>query len=328
MRVAVLGVSHWHVPMYLEYLGEMEEVEVVAVSDPSEEAVRRAQKLAPGARDYRDYRELLDAEQVELVLAHAPHDAMTPMAAELVARRIPFHMEKPMGMRWDELAQVAAQAAEAKLFVSVPLVSRFFGVVGKLLEEQENGRLGDPIHFSFRLFAGPPQRYVDAGVAWMLDAQRAGAGPLFNFGPHAIDLFLAITGAQARRVRAWASYRLYGLGIPDIVSFVIEADAGCYGVCEVSYTKHEDYERYLSVVTTRIDYGGLPDVGTIAFRDGMRISVDGPTSDEAYRLYLHDLIKRVEEGREPLVGIDQMVVILRILNAVQRSLAERRAVEV
>ncbi len=327
MKVAVLGVSHWHVPMYLEHLAGVEEAQVVAISDPSRESMQRVAHLAPDARQYTDYRALLDAEEVDLVFAHAPHDEMTQMARELVERGLAFHMEKPMGMDWRELDEVAQQAREKGLFVSVPLVSRHFGVVAKLLEMRQAGELGEALYYSFRLFAGPPHRYEEMGVGWMLEPERGGEGPLFNFGPHAIDLFLALTGAEAVRVHAWSSDALYGLAIPDIVAFMIEGDSGCYGMCEVSYTKSEGYERYMSLITTAVDYGGLPDVGKIVLRDGRSIQVDEPVFLDAYRIYVEEIVERVRAGG-PLVGIEQMVRVLRVMNAVQRSLREGRPVEV
>ena len=84
MQVALIGVSHWHVPMYMEYLAEIDDVEVVAVSDPNPDAVAAARERFPAARAYGDYRELLDREDPDLIMAHAPHDQMTELAqAEL-----------------------------------------------------------------------------------------------------------------------------------------------------------------------------------------------------------------------------------------------------
>jgi predicted dehydrogenase len=269
----------------------------------------------------------LDNERADLFFAHAPHDEMTSLAAELVDRGLPFHMEKPMGLKWRPLAEVAEKARARGLFVSVPLVSRYMGVVSRLLALREEGTVGEPLYFTFRLFAGTPQRYVDMSVPWMLDPARAGDGPLFNFGPHATDLFLALTGLSPTRVYTWASHSLYRLPIPDLVGYTLEAD-GCIGTCEVSYTMPTGYERYFSLTTTTLHYGGLPDCGIITMRDGRQVSADGPTFEQVYRLYTEDTIRRFAEGSPPLVGIDQMVKILRLLNAAQRSLAERRAVEI
>ncbi len=328
MKLAVLGVGHWHAPGYLDDLVRIPEAEVIALSDPCPEAVERAAAQAPRARTYADYRDLLDAEAPDLVFAHAPHDEMTALAVELVARGLPFHMEKPMGLDWRALDEVARCAMAQGLFVSLPLVTRYFGVASRLLDLRAEGALGDPLYFSFRLFAGPPQRYLDMHVPWMLDPARAGEGPLFNFGPHATDLFLALTGPQPRRVTAWATNALYGLAIPDLVGYLVEADGGCRGVIEVSYTTPAGYQRYFSLTTTTLDYGGAADIGVIHLRDGGTMDVDGPPGDEGYHTYVRDCLRRFAAGEPPLVGMEQMVAVLRVLNAAQRSLREGGPVEV
>ena len=328
MRIAILGAGHWYLPMYLYHLAAIPDVEIIALADPSEEAREAALSKMAGARAYADYRVLLDREEVDLCFAHAPHDEMTALAADLVDRGQPFHMEKPLGLDWRALAVVAEKARHQGLFISVPLVSRYFGVVSRLLELRREGRLGEPVYFSFRLFAGPPQRYLEMHVPWMLDPAKAGEGPLFNFGPHATDLFLALTGLQPQRVYGWSSHALYRIAIPDLVGYVIEADNGCQGLCEVSYTAARGYERYFSLSTTTLDYGGSVEAGRIRLRDGSELAAEGMGSDEAYGAYTRDVLRRFAAGEQPIAGIDDMVAVLRVLNAVQRSLAERAVVEV
>ena len=319
MRIVVIGVSHWHVPMYLEYLREIEDVQVVAVSDPNPQAVENAREFFPQAVGYADYRQLIAEQSFDLAMAHAPHDEMTVVAATLVEKGIPFHMEKPMGLDAALLSQVAREAERKNLFISVPLVTRMFGVAGRLLEMARAQTLGALAYYYFRLFAPGPHRYRDSGVGWMLDPSRAGDGPLFNFGPHAIDLFIELSRAVPDRVYAAATHAVHGLAIPDAVTVILQAGAA-YGVAELSYTSPAGYDRHMIVRTPVVSYSGLPDSGEIWVADGQGITVDGPTFDEAYRLYTHDLVARFRDGRPPLAGIEQMVKILRVMNAAHRSL--------
>ncbi|MBC7287020.1 MAG: Gfo/Idh/MocA family oxidoreductase [Armatimonadetes bacterium] len=324
MRIAIIGAGHWHVPMYLEHLAELRQVEVVAVSDPEPWAIDRARQYFPSARSYSDYRELLDNEELDLAMAHAPHNEMTDLARALIDAGVPFHMEKPMGLDADALAEVAEAAEKKSLFVSVPLVTRLFGVASHLLAMAENGELGVPVYYYFRLFAGSPNRYRQMGVDWMLDPARAGDGPLFNFGPHAIDLFIALAGLPSH-VYCAATHALHHLPIPDVVSVTLRTSRGAYGVCEVSYSAPEGYDRWLAFRSDKVSYSGAPDVGQIWRAEGGPLAVDRTTSDEAYRIYTRDLVARVSQGRPPLVGIRQMVDILRVLNAAQRSLRSGQA---
>ncbi len=327
VRVGVIGAGHWHVGIYyLPYLAQMEDVVVVALADPSAETLERRRPLAPGAKAYLDYREMLDMERADFVFAHAAHCEMTELAADLVEAGMPFHMEKPMGLEAGALAKVA-EAAEAKgLFVSVPLVSRYFGAAARLLDKADEA--GEAFHYYYRQLAGPPERYRAWGVPWMLDPAMAGPGPWFNFGPHAVDLMLAMTGWQPRKVFARASHALHGEAVPDLVSVEIDGGDGRIGVVEVGYTLEKGYERQVTLSTDKLHYSGPGDVGTIAWRDGRAEVVDGPVEDESYRLYTRDVVRRFREGEGPKVGIGQMVKVLRVLCAGSKAIETGEAVEV
>jgi predicted dehydrogenase len=274
----------------------MEDVVVVALADPSAETLERRRPLAPGAKAYLDYREMLDMERADFVFAHAAHCEMTELAADLVEAGMPFHMEKPMGLEAGALAKVA--------------------------------EAGEAFHYYYRQLAGPPERYRAWGVPWMLDPAMAGPGPWFNFGPHAVDLMLAMTGWQPRKVFARASHALHGEAVPDLVSVEIDGGDGRIGVVEVGYTLEKGYERQVTLSTDKLHYSGPGDVGTIAWRDGRAEVVDGPVEDESYRLYTRDVVRRFREGEGPKVGIGQMVKVLRVLCAGSKAIETGEAVEV
>ena len=178
MRVAFIGVGHWHAAeFYLPALLKRE-VEIVAISDTEQEAVDRiAGQFELGCPGYTDYRTLLDEVEADIVWASAPHDEMSALAAELVSRGQAFHMEKPMGLDADMLEPIAARAAQKGVFTSVALVSRYYGLVRRLREMRETGELGLPLHYYYRLLAGSPERYIESHCAWMLNPARAGGGP-------------------------------------------------------------------------------------------------------------------------------------------------------
>jgi len=325
MKVAIIGVGHWHVGLY--YLPALQKLgaDIVAISDSSQEALERIGSQVVAAR-YRDYRELLDSEKVDLVMAHAPHSEMTELAAQLVARHQPFHMEKPMGIDWRRLEPVAAKAETEGIFTSVALISRYLGVVEKLAELKEAGQLGRVYHYCYRLLAGGPQRYLDWHCPWMLDPDIAGGGPLFNFGPHVIDLFNYLSGQAISEVYARRIAGLHDVAIEDMVSITMVCEDGAMGIAEVGYVLPSGYERYLSLTTDTLYMAGDGTCGELQFRDGEQVTVTGPDSDEAYFRYTADVLESLVAGRPPRATIQDMVQALRVINAA--DLSARRGVAV
>ncbi len=317
MRVAIVGVGHWHVGLY--YLPALQKLgaDIVAISDPSEEALDRIGSQVAAAC-YRDYRELLDREEVDLVMAHAPHNEMTGLAAELVARHQPFHMEKPMGTDWRQLEPVAAKAETEGIFASVALVNRYLGMVAKLAELAKLDQLGRVYHYCYRLLASGPQRYLDWGCPWMLDPNRGG-GPLFNFGPHVIDTFIYLAGQPVAQVYAQRVAGLHDVAIEDMVSITMVGEDGAVGVAEVGYTLPAGYERYISLTTDTVYAVSDGTGGKIQFRGGEQVPITGPGPDDAYFQYTADVLESLAAGRQPRATIQDMVEALRVMNAADLS---------
>jgi len=325
VRIAILGASHWHVRlMYVPNLQQLGE-QIVALGDN----VPGKLDLVAGLVDcptYTDYEQLVAEQKPDFVFAHAPHADMTDLAAWLVERRLPFHMEKPMGVDWRQLEPVAAAAHAEGVFISVALVSRYYAIVQWLKARQ--AELGRVNHYYYRLFAGGPERYREWGVEWMLDPAKAGAGPLFNFGPHVVDLFLHLCAPEVRSVSAHWSHGLTGEAIEDLCSLTMIGPDGQIGVGEVSYAMPTGYERYFSLDSTGLYCGG-PDLGEmdVNWRDGRSEHVAGTDADDVYFAYTKDTLERFRAGEPPVAGIDDMVKALRVMNAAKESAQSGRPVE-
>src|SRR5579871_5775911 len=97
MRVAFIGVSHWHLPLYLEPAGALDDVEIVGVSDPAA-AVAETVAARVGCAGFVDHRALLDRVRPEFVFVLGRHCDMAAAARDLIERAIPFAVEKPAGV--------------------------------------------------------------------------------------------------------------------------------------------------------------------------------------------------------------------------------------
>ena len=325
MRVAIIGASHWHVPIYYLPVLRSSGAELVGLADPDAAVLDRLDPEGSYAH-YDDYAALLNRERPDLVFAHAPHDEMTALAADLVARRQAFHMEKPAGVEWRALAPVAEAAREVGVFNSIALVNRYMAGTEALTALQAAGRLGQVVHGYFRLFAGPPERYRTWGVPWMLDPARAGAGPLFNFGPHGVDLFLSLLDEPVVEVACWTSHALHHQQIEDLASLQLRTASGGLFTVEVGYVVSGAYERYFSLTTDALHFGGQLDGGTILRRDGEEIDFSGVDSDTVYAVYTRDVLRRCAEGLPGRVDLTAMTATLRLLNAAQASAAQGKPV--
>src|SRR4051812_16934699 len=123
MRIAFIGASHWHLPLYLGPVRALPGASIAGISDPDPSAAARlaAEIGCPGVVDYR---ELCAEEKPDFVIALGRHCDMYEQAKFLIEARIPFALEKPCGLDAAEVGELAELAAKAGVFAAVPLVIR------------------------------------------------------------------------------------------------------------------------------------------------------------------------------------------------------------
>jgi len=185
MRIALLGVSHWHLPLYLSGLPAGS---VVGISD---DTINIAATYAAqyGCPFYQDYREMTNQTKPDFVFAFAPHWRMKEVAMYLLEAGIAFSIEKPAGLNAAEVETLYNTCEQKHGFCSIPFVWRYSDTIYDL----KNSYLKTPIvHMSYRFVAGPPSRYL-ATSPWMLSRKTAGGGCMTNLGVHFIDMAMYLT---------------------------------------------------------------------------------------------------------------------------------------
>lgn len=147
MRIALVGVSHWHAPFYLDPLLAMPGVSVIGVADPE---LDRAEEVANKAHcpAFADYREMCARHRPDFVFALGRHCDMADEARFLIAEGIPFAMEKPCAINAADAHDIADRAARAGVFAAVPFVIRY-----------------SPLIDTIRAFGEPPQYVVFKFIA-------------------------------------------------------------------------------------------------------------------------------------------------------------------
>ena len=213
MRIALIDRGHWHAAMYLEAFR--------AVGYP----------VTAVEQDSGCSLEAVLARSPDLLVLLGPPEEMLRDLRRCIEVGCPAALEKPVGRNSGELAPLVELAARRGAFVSVAqphLLNRFWEVC----TEEAGGPLS---HLRFRLVNGPPQRYVQLGVPWVLDAARAGGGALRNLGVHGISAFLKATSGAVQVHGCVLSRRLYRTEVEEYASVVLSA-GGVIGQIEVGYT--------------------------------------------------------------------------------------------
>jgi predicted dehydrogenase len=308
-RTVVFGASHWHVPLCAAAIAAMHEV--VGVSDDDPDRVRELAKVWGCAVD-TDWRRLLDVPDVELAYVFGPHDRMAEICLALIARRIPFVVEKPLGTSLHEMQDVRRAAEEAGVPATVLLIQRG-GPVDSWL-----AKAGRPVYQRLSFIAGPPERYDRNGNPWMLDPQRAGGGCLANLGPHFVDLFLQRTGGTAASVAASLSSTLHAAKVEDHATLVLSTPDGREAIVEVGYAfPQSPLKRYCSFSSAgNAGFAAIESDGSASFTasngrtERTVLDVD---SDPLYDLFVGEVARTLGDGfrgMPTLSGLEDAMTII------------------
>jgi predicted dehydrogenase len=173
IRVAAIGVSHWHAlfdAAYLRHLITMPDVDLVAVQDSDAGIVAKRAAEVGNPPTFTDYGKMLATSRPDFVIALGRHRQMAAIAHDLLDAGLPFLMEKPMGINAVEVDGVAAKAARLNAFVAVPLAQRYTPFARRAREMIDAGRLGPLSHIYVRINRPGPERYP----AWDARSRRGG----------------------------------------------------------------------------------------------------------------------------------------------------------
>ncbi|RWH78064.1 Gfo/Idh/MocA family oxidoreductase [Mesorhizobium sp.] len=324
MKVALLEVSHWHVPLYLSAF-ERPGIEVVAISDSE---INKGAEIAArfGCRKYDSVESLLANERPDFAFAFGRHAEMPQIGKLLVERRIPFSLEKPCGTNADQVAELRKLAEAAGVYVAVPLIFRLSETLDTLSEI--NGTLPmEMTNYAIRFIVGPPSRYINAGACWMTDPAIAGGGSTMNVATHFIDLFRFLTGKPVSAVSAMMSSRCHGEQIEDHSVVTMRSEDGTVGVVETGYAfpSAADIQReFTFTIGSRKAYfqGGNDQ---IAYRLHDQLDLGTQTrrarldTDIYYPLFVDKVLAEVAAGAKPFAGLREAEEMMRIMDAAYAS---------
>lgn len=320
VRVAAIGVNHWHAlydAAYLLMFKGMPEVELVALHDDDESRAReRVEKLALGQppKVYTDYPRMLDETRPDFVLALGNPANMAVTAHYLLDHGFPFVMEKPMGFNAEEVRGIADKARAVQGFAAVSLPYRFQPqtvMAQQLINERRLGRLS---HINIRQMRPTSARYAAWGAPWMLDPKIANGGCLRNLGPHGLDVFMLLTGNDAEVTGAQISNRALGQPVEDYASVMLRSKSGVTGIVEVS-NLHPNMSGLaeFSVSGSQGLFHVSAGVAKLVTADGEE-PVKLVSKGQGSMLVLRDAITRWREGRPPLTSAEDCYRVVCLID--------------
>ncbi|HVV57766.1 MAG TPA: Gfo/Idh/MocA family oxidoreductase [Gaiellaceae bacterium] len=325
VRIAVVGLGYWG-PNLVRALEEVTNVHVTWLCDVRRETVDRVGRRYPSAARTTQVDDVLDDDGLDAVVVATPISTHYPIASAALAAGKHTFVEKPLTTSSSE-AVALARLAKARGLVLMPghtfLYSPPVRTVKRLIDE---GALGD-IYFvsTSRVNLGIHQ--ADVSVAW-------------DLGPHDFSILRYWLGENP----LWVSALTRSCVLPDVpdVAFV-NATFPSHTIAhvELSWLAPSKLRRTTIVGSRQMvvyddtsnepvrifDSGvSLPDFGSfgehrLSYRTGDIIS-PRIEHDEPLVVEFADFVAAIREGRRPISHIDLGIDVIRVIEAVERSLSD------
>jgi predicted dehydrogenase len=296
--------------------------DIVAVASRSEASAEAFAQLHGIARAHASYEDLLaspDVEAVYIPLPNAMHVDWTLRALEAGKHVL---CEKPMDRRPARVAAAFDVAEGAGLVLSEAFMWRHSPQTAGLLELLDGGAIGDVrlvrACFSFAL-AG------DADVR--LDPALDG-GALMDVGCYCVSGARLVAGGDPVSVSAESVTGPAGVDMRMAALLRFDGDVLATIDCGFDIPARDELEIVGSEGRILLDdpwHGRRP---RIVLERGVTREVIKLKPVNSYRLQLEDLSGAIRERREPLLGRADAVGQARTIEALYRSAAEGRAVQV
>ncbi|GAK60489.1 hypothetical protein U27_00386 [Candidatus Vecturithrix granuli] len=306
---------------------------LVAVVDPYEEAAQKAVKELEIETYYLKYEDALQDKNVDAVVVVSPtvyHRDIVVAAAQAGKHIL---CEKPMAMTVEECDEMNKAVEENKVKLQIGFMRRFDKSFMYAKERIDAGDIGDVVLVK-SLTHGPsiPQR-------WQYDIAKSN-GPLAEVNSHDIDTVRWYTGSEFKEVYAIAgNYRCpeARAEFPDFydnVAMVISFDNGMQGFIDGAVSVRYGYDSRVEIIGTK----GVLFVGRLRENEVVVCSQDSgivtPFMEtwrtlfiDAYRKEDEEFIESIVEDKTPRVtGIDGKMAV-KVVNAGNQSIREKRPVQ-
>jgi predicted dehydrogenase len=319
--VGVVGLGYWG-PNLARNFDRLPGSELRWICDESEAARERWAPELPGARASSDLDELLVDPELDAVAVatHVPSHA--ELALRVLAAGKHCFVEKPLAQSVGEAEQVVAAAAESGRVLMVGHLLEYHPGVEKLKEIGGSGELGDIYYiYSNRLNLGK---------------LRADENALWSLGAHDVSVMLHLAEEEPAEVQAFGESYMRP-GVEDVVFCYLRFPSGLVAHLHLSWLDPHKERRFTVVGSKRMatfddmelerkvtvyDKGFDQDFSSYGEYIARSGDIWSPrvSNEEPLRIECRHFLERVRDGGEPRSGGDSGLRVVRVLEALQRSL--------
>jgi len=226
IRIGVVGLGRIGWNFHCHRIAAHRRFRLVAVADPLKERLTEAADTF-GCATFKKPEDLLATEGLDAAVIASPTHVHRQHALAAFRHGLHVFLEKPMALDLADAKAIVRAAKKHKRVLTVYQPHRCGALLQHLRRILAKGKIGKVYHIREGRF-----RYVQRDD-WQ-SLTRFGGGMLNNYGAHALDFILAVTGYEVKRVFGQLR-RVLSLGdAEDVVKVVYETKSGMLGEVDIN----------------------------------------------------------------------------------------------
>jgi predicted dehydrogenase len=318
-----VGLGYWG-PNLARNFDRLPDAELAWLCDESGDVLERLGRAFPSARPTASLADLLSDESLDAVALATPVSTHAELARRVLEAGKHCFVEKPLGQSVEEAERVVVAATAAGRVLMVGHLLEYHPGVERMNELIEAGELGEVRYiYSNRLNLGQLRR--DENALWSL-------------GAHDVSVILRLAAEEPYECRA-VGESYVNQGVEDVVFCYLRFPSGLAAHMHLSWLDPHKERRFTVVGSKRMatfddmelerklsvydkgfdeDYSSY---GEYIARSGDIFSPHVP-NEEPLRIECRHFLECVRGGVKPRSGGESGLRVVRVLEALERSLRE------
>lgn len=257
LQIGIIGTG-WFGMMHAEKLAKLDGVKVAAFGATSQQKADLAAQKFEGARGYDSIHQMLDDRKLDAVYVCVPPFAHGEIETALIARSIPFLVEKPVGLDEKTPSAILKGIEEKKLITSVGYHFRYMDGTDRARELlRERTAL---MALGYWMGSMP-------GVSWWRKIEGSG-GQFVEQTTHIVDLLRYTVGEVSEVYAAYGDRFMSsvkeGVSVPDVGTVTLKLAGGAVATisntCAIPAGDRSGLHIYTNKGVLEIGHSGLTDL--------------------------------------------------------------------
>lgn len=313
------GIAQTH----LEAIAHVSRIELVSVQDVNAEAAERAARKY-NVRAVTKPEDIFSDKAVQAVVICVPPVFHFDFIKKAVQAGKHVMCEKPFTMTLKEAEEIKKVSKKSTKVLTMASKFRFVNDVNEARKLVRSGVIGDVVMAEV-IFCS----IVDMQKRWNSDPKVSGGGVLIDNGSHAADVIRYVVG-PIKSVYAQAGRPVQDMAVEDTARLHFETEGHVIGMVDLSWSLYKHTPNYLNIFGTKgtIEVGWAQSLVWDAKEKTSKIFGNGYKKLDAFINQMEHFADCIEKKSSPIVGIDDAIESVRVIESAYTSIQERRWLKV